>query len=55
MMRTWPSDGWDGAAEVIAAHARKVVALEEELDREQPDWRNSPEVQYTPRTPDPRE
>ncbi len=28
---TWPSDGWDGAAQVIAAHAKIVEQVEKEL------------------------
>jgi hypothetical protein len=29
--RTWPSDGWDGAAEARAAHDRLVKLVEEDL------------------------
>jgi len=31
LYETWPGDGWDGAAMVIAAHARKAYAVEAEL------------------------
>lgn len=31
---TWPSDGWDGAADVIAAHARKAHEIETALAEE---------------------
>jgi hypothetical protein len=31
LYRTWPSDGWDGAAALIAQHARQCEAIESEL------------------------
>jgi hypothetical protein len=52
-MRSFPSDGWDGAAEIIAAHDRKVIALEERMDKEFPEWReHTGDLQ--PRTRPPR-
>jgi len=29
--RSWPSDGWDGAAMVIAQHVQRIRALEQQL------------------------
>lgn len=40
MMRNWPSDGWDGAADVIAAHDHKVRELERQMDAVDPSWRD---------------
>jgi hypothetical protein len=31
LYHTWPSDGWDGAAEARAVHHRKVMAVERQI------------------------
>lgn len=50
MMRSFPSDGWDGAATVIARHDQKVCELERELDHLDPDWHAKLDTQYHRRT-----
>lgn len=40
LMQTYPSDGWDGAATMIASHDRVVCEFEQELDKEHPGWHN---------------
>ena len=43
----WPSDGWDGAAQVIAEHAKKVRVVESELKlRHEASGKHGPEHPY---------
>lgn len=39
LMGTYPSDGWDGAAALIARHDAIVCDVERTLDEVLPDWR----------------
>jgi hypothetical protein len=48
-MRAYPSDGWDGAAALIAAHERDVRQIEAGLDRDHPGWRDRT-LPFRPRT-----
>lgn len=50
LMRSYPSDGWDGAAERIARHDERVRALEAELDRYDYGWRERAPDGLRPRT-----
>jgi hypothetical protein len=52
-MNAWPVDGWDGAAEAIARHTKKVIAAEKEMDDVDIDWRDRKLV-HRPRSSDPR-
>lgn len=49
LMKSFPSDGWDGAGNAIARHDQQVVELERQLDIKFPDWRESG-LRYPPRT-----
>lgn len=39
LMRSYPSDGWDGAAAVIAEHDAIVKAYERDLAAIDPEWK----------------
>jgi hypothetical protein len=39
LMNAWPADGYVGAANVIAAHAKRTRIIEKQLDIVDPGWR----------------
>ncbi len=41
LMATFPSDGWDGAADLIARHDAAVCRLESALDADEPGWHDA--------------
>lgn len=49
MMRGFPSDGWDGAAQLIAEHDARVRDMERKMDEECPEWRDL-HLRFSPRS-----